>query len=142
VHIEKKMDNKWIGIIAISIFGLIFYITRLAKMKKSLSSLRKREILSDDEIYERFYALSGLNKTTVIEIWHEIADALDVPAGYIRPYDIFGENIGVYWITSEELDALSNLAERRMKRQKLSVDLVLIKTVDNYVNEFAAYELE
>lgn len=94
-------------------------------------------MFSDYEIYRRFYASSGLNKAAVIDMWHEVARVLRVPAERLRPTDRFGKDAGAYWITSEELDTLGVIAQKRAKRQGLIIDLASIETVDDYVKRFA-----
>lgn len=129
--------NMWIaaiGAVALAAFG---FAIRSKKARQSLSALEKREALSDDEIYRRFYAASGLSKAVVIDVWHEVARVLRVPAERLQPTDRFGKDIGVHWITSEELDALGVVAQERAKRQGLTVDLSSIETVDDYVKRLA-----
>ena len=130
--------NIWIAVIAAFALAGLGFAVRSVKTRRSLSVLQEREALSDDEIYQRFYASSGLDKAIVIEIWHEVAHVLRVPAERLRPTDRFGKDVGAHWITSEELDALGVLAQQRAKRQGLPIDLASIETVDDYVNKLAA----
>jgi hypothetical protein len=130
--------STWIAAIAAFALAGVGFGLRSAKTKISLSALQKREALSDDEIYQRFYVSSGLDQDSVIEVWHEIASILHAPAARLRPSDRFGEDVGAYWITSEELDALGVAAEQRAKREGLSVELASIETVDEYVSKLAA----
>lgn len=124
-----------IGAIALAAVG---FTIRSRKARQGLSVLEAREALSDDEIYRRFYAASGLSKAAVIEVWHEVASVLRVPAERLQPSDRFGKDIGAHWITSEELDALGVVAQERAVRQGLTVDLVSIETVDDYVKRLAS----
>jgi hypothetical protein len=123
----------WIVAIGAVALAAIGFAVRSRKVKQSLSVLDTREALSDDEIYRRFYAASGLSKAAVIDVWHEVARVLRVPAERLQPTDRFGKDVGVHWITSEELDALGVVAQERARRQGLTVNLALIETVDDYV---------
>lgn len=117
----------------IAAFTATIVIWRLRKSRSMLRWLDLRESLSDDEIFERYYFDRGLEKKAVLEIWHEIADTLGLPAAQLRPTDRFGQDIGAYLLTSEAIDALSTLALKRCKRQGLALNLSTIKTVDEYV---------
>lgn len=129
--------SMWIAVIAAVALAAVGFAIRSRKARQSLSEFDTREALSDDEIYRRFYAASGLSKAAVIDVWHEVARVLRVPAERLQPTDRFGKDIGVHWITSEELDALGVVAQERAKRQGLTVDLALIETVDDYVKRLA-----
>jgi hypothetical protein len=124
----------WAIVVLLISLGLI---VRATKKRNIDTALATREALTDEEIYRRFYASLGLNKTEVIELWHEIAEILRVPAERMRPSDKFGKDIGAYWITSEELDILSTAAQQRAKLRGLTIDLASIKTVDDYVKRLA-----
>jgi hypothetical protein len=124
----------WTIVVLLISLGLI---VRATKKRNIDTALAAREALTDEEIYRRFYASLGLNKTEVIELWHEIAEILRVPAERMRPSDKFGKDIGTYWITSEELDILSTAAQQRAKLRGLTIDLASIKTVDDYVKRLA-----
>lgn len=103
----------------------------------ALKTLLAREALDDDAVYSRFYASTALSKAEVQKVWHDIADTLRVPADRIRPDDRFGKEIGVYWITSDDLDALAAKGRERAKKLGLTVDLEKLSTVDEYVRCFA-----
>lgn len=96
-----------------------------------------REELDDLSVYQQFYATAQLMEQDVIMLWHEIADTLKVPAGKIRPTDIFGEDIGGGVLVTTELDELSRLGAQRARGLKLSIDLQAVKTVDDYIRTFA-----
>lgn len=127
----------WIAVIGAVALAAVGFAIRSKKATQCLSALETREALSDDEIYQRFYAASGLSKAAVIDVWHEVARVLRVPAERLQPTDRFGKDIGVHWITSGELDVLGVVAQERAKRQGLTVDLALIETVDDYVKRLA-----
>lgn len=128
----------WIATaVALLLAGLAFAV-RTTKKRKALATLTEREALTDDEIFQRFYASSSLEKGEVVELWREVAQTLGVPAERLRPTDRFGKDIGMHWITSEELDALGVLAQQRANRRGLTIDLSAIQTVDDYVKRLSA----
>lgn len=95
--------------------------------------LQERQILDDGVLYSRYYAESGIPQASVMELWYEVANALKVPPGMLRPEDEFGKDIGIWSITSEDLDYLGQLAIKRAKTDGRSIDLQAIKSVDDYV---------
>ncbi|MBY4730339.1 hypothetical protein [Cupriavidus pauculus] len=101
--------------------------------RRTAMKLQERQDLNDDALYSRFYSDSGISQAKVIELWHEVADALNVAPGQLRPEDEFGKDIGTWSITSEDLDYLGQLALKRAKVNGRSVDLQAIKSVDDYV---------
>lgn len=95
--------------------------------------LQEQQILDDGALYSRYYADSGISPTSVMELWREVAKALNVPSGLLRPEDQFGNDIGISSITSEDLDYLGQLAIERAKAGGRSIELRAIKSVDDYV---------
>jgi hypothetical protein len=123
----------WIPIgLGAVLLGGVYYVRH-----KESRTIRQRIWLSHDSIYSTYYASSDLPKEDVIEIWCEIASALNIPEGKLRPQDRFAKDIGRYLITSEELDTLSEHGRKRATELGISVDLSNIRTVDEYVRAFA-----
>ena len=122
------------GVIVIASLGIAVPWRR---RQSALKVLLAREALDDDAVYSRFYANAGLPKAEVLRTWHDIADTLRVPAERLRPDDRFGKDVGVYWITSDELDELAAKGRKRAKELGLTVDLEKLSTVDEYVRCFA-----
>jgi len=113
-------------------------LLRKNRRQNSLRALSDRESLSDVEIYKQFYAGGNFDEAAVRSAWNEIAETLRVPADKLRPTDKFGADIGVWSVTSEELDTLGELAAQRAARQGKEVDITTLATVDDYVRAFAA----
>lgn len=107
------------------------------RRQASLRALSERESLADIEIYRQFYAGGNFDEAAVRSAWNEIAETLRVPADKLRPTDKFGTDIGVWFITSDELDTLAELAAQRAARRGREVDISAIATVDDYVKAFA-----
>jgi hypothetical protein len=102
-----------------------------------LSFLDARESFDDETFYARYYADSSLPKALVIQLRREVAETLKLPAAKLRPDDRFGKQIGVHWITSDDLDVLANKGRNRAKALGLTVDLHKINTLDEYIRCFA-----
>ncbi|SFO90705.1 hypothetical protein [Ralstonia sp. NFACC01] len=112
-------------------------LLRRKRSNAGLHALSQRISLTDAEIYSQFYAGRNLDESAVRSAWNEIAETLRVPADKLRPTDKFGTDIGVWSITSEELDTLGDLAAQRAARQGKEVDFAALTTVDDYVSAFA-----
>jgi hypothetical protein len=129
--------NVWIALGGGLAFFLIAMLLRKRKIKKAKNALNTRESLTDEDIYLRFFVSKGLKQSLVRELWREIASILVLPSGKLRPTDRFGKEVGVYFITSEELDALSDRASERAKMQGRELKLADVKTIGEYVETFA-----
>ena len=127
-----------VGAILIAVVGLAIPWNR---RQVALTKLLARDALDDDAVYSRFYATAGLAKAEVLEVWHEVAETLRVPAGQLRPDDRFGKDVGTYWITSDDLDVLATKGRHRAQRLGLTIDFGQLGTVDQYVRCFARGEV-
>lgn len=112
-------------------------LLRRKRSNAGLHALSQRVSLTDAEIYKQFYAGGNFDEAAVRSAWDEIAETLRVPADKLRPTDKFGTDIGVWFITSDELDMLGELAAQRAARLGKEVDISAIATVDDYVKAFA-----
>ncbi|MBN4958181.1 hypothetical protein JY411_07130 [Stenotrophomonas maltophilia] len=56
-------------------------------------SLREREALSPIGFYDQYYADSGLDQETVVELLEHVADELRLPSGKLRPEDRFSKEL-------------------------------------------------
>jgi hypothetical protein len=133
--------NLWIALGCGLVFFAIAMLLRQRKIKKANNALNNRESLTDEDIYMRFFASKGLEQSSVHELWHEIASILAVPPEKLRPTDLFGKDVGAFFITSEELDSLSQRASMRAKIQGRELNLSNIKTIGEYVEAFAGKRL-
>ena len=126
----------WGGLLVLAV-GLIVSAVSYARKRATAHMLDARESISDEEIYRRFYASSSFDATQVQELWHEVANALGLPAGKLRPTDRFGRELGGrHLITSDDLDVLADVARRRAKRAGVAVDLPYVRTLDDYIRAF------
>ncbi len=122
--------------VAVVAAGLGFAINKAIKHKVA-RRLGERESLSDEDIYQRFYASSGYERDTLAELWHEIARELHAPPEKMRPEDVFGKDVGVCWLKCREMDALHVRVVSRLQTLGLALDPSSLTTVDAYVRCFA-----
>lgn len=125
--------DVWIAIAVTTLFVGFSAAVTVIKTRKTSTALSQRKTLSMDEIYRRFYADLGLPQELVTDLWQEIAQVLDVPAGKMRPSDEFGKTIGAYWITSDKLDQLGIVAKKRAEQSGRNINLESISCVDDYI---------
>jgi hypothetical protein len=123
-------------IVAFSAVVATFVLRRYLVRREKLV-LFSRDKITDQEIYDRYYKRSTLDKDSVLFVWHGIATCLKVDPGLLRPTDEFGKAIGKNWLTNDVLEGLEQYARDRMKALGRKVDLSDIKTVDDFVKAFA-----
>jgi|HubBroStandDraft_1064217.scaffolds.fasta_scaffold302818_2 hypothetical protein len=132
----QVMEKVWI-LAALIIAGGLGALIPWSKRRRSIRVLDARESFDDETFYARYYADSSLPKALVIQLRREVAETLKLPAAKLRPDDRFGKQIGVHWITSDDLDVLANKGRNRAKALGLTVDLHKINTLDEYIRCFA-----
>lgn len=120
-------------VVAALAIGGLSMLMLWSRRRRALTVLNGRASLDDDAIYTRYYTEAQLPKTLVLQLWHEVAETLKVPVAKLRPEDRFGKEIGTYWITSDDLDALATKGRNRAKTLGLTVDFEKINTVDAYI---------
>lgn len=132
--------NPQVWIVGVVVVGGLatLYVATMKLRGREKRMLNDRPDLSDDELFETYFKDSGLPKSVVVELWGELANCLRVPRAKMRPSDRLGKEVGSYWITSEDLDALEVLARRRAQRVGKLLDLSTIHDVDGYVRTVGA----
>src|SRR6266481_5741232 len=78
------------GVLAWIVFRAGFYIAKVRR-----SRFRNRPPLEDESFYERYYNSSGLQKSIVIALRHELASALDIEASRLLATDRFQKELSV-----------------------------------------------
>jgi hypothetical protein len=130
------MKAAWVAVVFV-IAGGVGLLVIWSKRQRSIKALDARESLDDEVFYARYYADSKLPEALVVQLRHEVAETLKVPAAKLRPEHRFGEQIGTYWITSDDLDVLASKGQDRAKSLGLTADLQKFNTVDDYIRCFA-----
>ena len=128
----------WIEVLGgVVVVGLAGWVSRGFFHGKELSRLNQRASLGNDELYSQYYATSGLSKDSILEIWNEIATTLELPPEKLRPSDRFGDDIGLYFMTSDHLDTLAELGEKRARTRGINVQFENLATVDDFIKALA-----
>jgi hypothetical protein len=125
------------SVVAMGALGIFGAASMRLRMRKQ-STLNQRPDITNDELYETYFKDSGLPKAIVVELWDEVAACLHVPRAKMRPTDRLGKEVGGYWITSEDLDALEARAKNRARHAGKSLDVSTIDDVGGYVRMVGA----
>jgi hypothetical protein len=103
-------------------------------------AIRVRADLAPQDVYDQYYAQSGLPRELVVELLEFIAHELELPVAKLRPSDGFGTDlreITRQWDSGMAvvLDALESDARRR----KFPLQGP-IRTIDEYVRAYCAVD--
>ena len=110
------------------------------RLPLKLRRFEGREQLSIEKIHDDFYP--GYEMREFAELWKEVASAVEVPPGLIRPADRFDTELGPVkgFRIASEMDDLQEAFMRRCKQQQLNFHEVKVQTVDDYIKQFAALQ--
>jgi hypothetical protein len=126
-------------LLALCVLGSVAaYFVMRQRLPLKLQRFKGRERLPIEQIHENFYP--GYEIEKFIELWMEIASAVEVPPELIRPTDRFDGELGPVkgFEVASEMDDLVEAFMRRCKQQQLDSRTVNVKTVDDYIKQFAA----
>lgn len=132
----------WFATAVALVVGGYIVASRLRVRRAERKFLEDRPTLDLNAVYTEFYAHSGLAEDSVIEVWREVADALNIAPGKLRPTDRFGADVGRYFELSDKLDELHVAGLRRAKRLGVNPDFEQVKTVDDYVRALSKRKSE
>lgn len=97
-------------------------------------AVRLRDKFSDEDVWNHFRSVSSLERADVIEVWHELANCLQIDPELLRPGDEFGKTVGRgASLLTPELDAVSDWAAHRAKISGAKVDLSEVGTVHQLI---------
>jgi hypothetical protein len=127
-------------LVALFVGGAI--AARIVMRQRLALKLRRfegRERLSLEQLHDTFY--QGYEMAKFVELWNEIASAVEVPPELIRPTDRFDGDLGPVkgFPVASEMDDLEDAFARRCKEKGLNSKTVKVKTVDDYVKQFASH---
>ncbi len=125
--------NYWSCLwIVMDIFlSYIFAIWHINYLKAKIFS--RRQSLSDDDIYNKFYYGTKLPKNKVLSKWKMVSKILKIPADKLLPTDKFGEELGPYWFVGDPLDELEIIAKRNFKANGIDGSKISIRNLDEYI---------
>ena len=107
------------------------------RLPLKLKRFEGRERLTAEKIHDDFYAGYEIGK--FLELWKEIASAVEVPPELIRPTDRFDTELGPVkgFRVAGETDDLQDAFMRRCQQRHLDPQNVKVETVDDYIRLFA-----
>jgi hypothetical protein len=107
------------------------------RLPLKLKRFEGRECLTTEKIHDNFYAGYEIGK--FLELWKEIASAVEVPPELMRPTDRFDRELGPVkgFRVAGEMDDLQDAFMRRCQERRLDPQNVRVETVDDYIRLFA-----
>ena len=113
------------------------YLVMRQRLPLKLRRFKGREDLTIEQIHDSFYP--SYEMETFMVLWREIALAVEVPPGLIRPMDRFDGELGPVkgFEVAGEMDDLLEALKLRCKQEHLNFRKVVVKTVDDYIRLFA-----
>ena len=137
--LNLKKGSVWYDIVpyimVIAILLITYFFSEILKRQKKKSIFSKRESLTLDEIYTRFYSDSDLSKNLVQELWRELAEALHLPIDKLLPTDEFSDKLG---ISNDEIEDLEEKIFFRLEGTGKEVDYSKIITIDDYIHQIGS----
>ena len=121
--------------------GLAVWMVFVPKSKIRRTKAKRlgpREELSVEEFYGRFYAQKGLRRHVIAELLPQLGEALEVPAGLLRPEDRFWiEHAPIAGAGIDDHLDLYDLMLRVERRYNFHFDRPRIETVDQFLRAAA-----
>lgn len=126
-----------VSVIGLAVIGGVLawnFLTRRQRLKR----FENRPDLSLEQIHREYFSRENLPRELVSELWKEVAEALRLPPGKLRPTDRFDQVLTPPrgWEYDDEIWEVQWAAERRLKQSGTQVDLSQIITVGDYVRFF------
>jgi len=125
--------------VALAVVIGFFRLMRTVR-KTKVARLSERRPLTADEFFANFYLTAGLSKQDVVALRAEIASAIEVPVGLLRPEDRFSVELADCKGMGPMDGGLAELtfsAERRKKTSGRDLNISTLKSVDDYIRAFA-----
>jgi hypothetical protein len=113
----------------------IYFVSR-QRLPLKIHRFKGRERMPIEKLHGDYYPSSEMTK--FVELWQEIASAVDVPPELMRLTDRFDGELGPVkgFEVASEMDDLEDALMRRCERQRLDFRKVRVETVDDYVKMF------
>lgn len=127
-------------IVVFAVLGGVGLWALLKKRQEVPSALRERPELPIPDIYRAFYADLGVPLESFDTWWAEIAGALEVPPGRVRPNDRFGVELPfrpVFGSTDEDM-FLFGILKRTVGGAAAREALPRLETVDAFIRFLAS----
>lgn len=120
-----------IVLVTVLTIGFVF-----GRKNDKVTQFKNRPNLSLEDIYDQFFAESQLPQEIVAEVWQELANTLELPAGLLRPEDRFDRELapqeGNEW--DDPIGVLPATIKRHYKEVGMPLPpLTQIQTVRDYI---------
>jgi len=107
------------------------FLPPLYERKYRRKRMEHRPNLSDEDIFQQFYAGSEFPKKQVLDFWHQISDVFHVDAGKLRPDDNLNDLCKKRFSIFSDLDALEHFINSKIRKgNRLSEKF---ETIDNII---------
>src|SRR5579883_2251194 len=131
---------------AIMVAAVVGFLRMMRTIRRTkIARLRDRQALSDDQFFANFYATARLSKQDVLALRAEIANAIEMPVGLLRPQDRFSVELADCKGMAPMDGGLAELtftAERRKKATRHDLNIATLQSVDDYIRAFARADTE
>lgn len=119
--------------------GYIAYRIERQRLPKKRARFATREPLGLNEIYERFYATSGLSQQRVLELWAKVAKTMQLDPEKLRPEDSFDTELAPVkgFPTPDELNDLTDFYKDEWRRLGHTENPPKLKTLDELIRALA-----
>lgn len=113
------------------------YFVMRQRLPLKLQRFKGREHLTMQQIHHNFYP--DYEMESFISLWRQIASAVEVPPGLIRPADRFDEELGPVkgFEVASEMDDLTEVLMLYCEQRRLDFRKVDVNTVDDCIRLFA-----
>jgi hypothetical protein len=121
--------------------GVLSEILRRRKYRVVFGS---RASLDDDDLFERHYSESGLDKDTLLRVWQGVGRALRIPREKLRPTDKFDDELApadIFESLVDRRDSLARWARTEAKRFGADFDYSSPRTLDDVVRQLVRVEM-
>ena len=133
IVIHPASPKIWNAVVIFGISGIAAVASYLFSGLRNKQIFSKRQILQEKDIYRLYFSDNRIPEADIFELWREVASQFNLSPGKLRPTDRFGHELGGFWITSDGLDELYRLAQKRAQQNGIVVDLSKIHTLEDYI---------
>lgn len=129
--------------VAVIVGGLVMirdFVRNRFRLRKKRARFAQREALPISTIYQTYYATSGLDEQSVVELWLEVARKLKLDPQRLRPTDRFDrefapvENMNAL----DELEYFDDVVHKRAQQSNVELQIPWWHlSLDEYIKLFA-----
>ena len=123
-----------IGIIVI-VAVVLEYRRAGGRLDKKRARIADRASIPINQIYQRFYAGTGLIESDMMALWLEVGRTLELDPEKMRPSDRFDREYASVpgYPVPDELDELEDIFHCHCEQRKIEYNPESIETLDDYI---------